>query len=55
LYLLVGPVFASLLSPLHLASRLAVSELIGAVLLAQSLHPADLARASPALQTARAR
>lgn len=54
-YTLLSSVLAVVLGPLHPATRNALSEVVGALLLAQSLHPADLARALPALRTARAR
>jgi hypothetical protein len=54
-YLLLLGVLKPLLGPTHAATLAAVHALVGALLLSQSLHPADLARALPALQTARAR
>lgn len=44
-----------LLGPMHAASLRSVVDLVWALLLAQSLHSADLARALPNLRTARAR
>lgn len=54
-YLLLRELFNVVLGPLHAASRAAVAELGLAVLLAQSLHPADLARALPGLRATGAR
>ena len=54
-YLLLLGVLKPLLGPMHTASLAAVQALVWAVLLSQSLHPADLARALPDLQTRHAR
>jgi hypothetical protein len=54
-YLLVTEVLKTVLAPLPLASLHAMRDLVWALLRAQSLHPADLARALPDLQTRRAR
>ena len=47
LYTLLPAVLSALLGPIHGASLQAVADLVGALLAAQSLHPADLARALP--------
>ncbi len=53
------PILFTLISALfgsgHLASLRSISQLVWSLLLCQSLHPADLARALPELQTGRAR
>ena len=54
LYPLLGAVIGSLLGPLHAARLVAATDLVWALLAVQSLHPADLARGLPGLQTARA-
>lgn len=54
-YLLVAELLKSVLGPLHAATGTAVRELVWALLVSQSLHPAALMRALPALQTVRAR
>ena len=54
-YLLLTDLVKLLLGPLQAATRASVAELGVAVLLAQSLHPADLARALPGLRAAGAR
>jgi hypothetical protein len=54
-YPLVADLVQLLLPGLHAASRQTLTALVWAVLRAQSLHPAELARAVPDLQTARAR
>jgi hypothetical protein len=45
----------TILGSLHLTRLTAVTEMVGALLASQSLHPADLARALPGLRTVRAR
>jgi hypothetical protein len=54
-YPLVADLVQLLLPGLHAASRQTLTALVWALLRAQSLHPADLARALPDLQTSRAR
>lgn len=54
-YTLLSSVLPALVGRIHPASLSALSDLVGALLLGQSLHPADLARALPHLRTARAR
>ena len=54
-YLLLLGVLKPLLGPVHTASLAAVQALVWALLLSQSLHPPDLARALPDLQTRPAR
>ena len=54
-YPLLAQLLQALLQPAHATSGAAVTALVWAVLCAQSLHPADLARALPDLATARAR
>lgn len=55
LYHLLAQVLQSLFGPLHKASLRSITELVWSLLLCQSLHPSDLARALPELRTARAR
>ena len=54
-YPLLAQLLPALLQPAHVTSGAAVTALVWAVLCAQSLHPAALARALPDLTTARAR
>lgn len=54
-YGLVSQVLQAILRPTHATSFAAVSALVWAVLVAQSLHPAALVRALPDLATAHAR
>ena len=54
-YALVSQVLQAVLRPPHATGFAAVSALVWAVLVAQSLHPADLVRALPDLATAHAR
>lgn len=54
-YLLVGQVLQAVLRPPHATGFATRSALVWAVLCAQSLHPAELVRALPALATAHAR
>jgi hypothetical protein len=53
-YPLLAQLLQALLQPVHATSGAAVTALVWAVLCAQSLHPADLARALPDLTTTRA-
>ena len=54
-YALISQVLQAVLRPPHATGFAALSALVWAVLVAQSLHPADLVRALPALATAHAR
>jgi hypothetical protein len=54
-YALVSQVLQAVLRPPHATGFAALSALVWAVLVAQSLHPADLVRALPDLATAHAR
>lgn len=54
-YPLLALLLQSIVGPLHASSHAALTALVWALLAAQSLHPADLARALPALRTAKAR
>lgn len=55
LYSLIPPLIYALYGSAHRASILSTSRLVWALLLCQSLHPADLARSLPHLRTAHAR
>lgn len=55
LYTLLFSALSSLFGPIHPASLSAITDLVEALLIGQSLHPADLARTLPRLQTAHAR
>lgn len=55
LYPLLLLLLQTMLGPLHTATLTALTALTWALLAAQSLHPADLARALPVLRTAKAR
>jgi hypothetical protein len=55
LYPLFAVALCGLLGPGRVTSQAAAAELVWALLMAQSLHPADLARALPYLRTGKAR
>ena len=56
LYPLLQALLAAIFGPsLHVARLGALTDLVWALWAVQSLHPADLARGLPALETARAR
>ncbi len=54
-YTVLAQLLHAFFGPLHLASLRSTTALVWALLLCQSLHPADLARSLPELQSARAR
>lgn len=54
-YRLLGELLKALLGPRHATTVRALHDLVWALLLSQSVHPAALARALPALETRRAR